>query len=667
MRSLLLLCPAALLLGACSSPHEPSVPDAFPSPASSPRQEPAPTVSSTGGSAERRVDSSARPLESFAATLADSLAESGSAGFLPLVTYRAEGRAPEFSDLGEDIADQAAALLAEASYPGRIYDTASMRFRVRRANLERDEIVSMEALGTRGLRLGLDAVITGTIRENRRPGTPRSLSVDLIATSLRDGATLARERFEVQGSDVTDGDLWTLFERRSLWDKGAWSTPTVERTLAAELDWAATALVGDLEPALKAARGRVAVAPVETGGLIAIVSHLRAVQRDWAAIESRLAAGGLSVDGSVELDGRVFADASLARSYVARLHDDVGTAPALAFARTITSQIEAKVRAAGVNAVSTRGLDLDPWTDPSFVRASASSARAGAGLLTRNAFEENGVDVVLIPVLSGVGGTAMIRLEAYEVGAGTLIGSSHWPLQPEESRELLGPGSEAMRSWDDTRQARMEQGRDWTELLARVQSGIVRIDTPLPDGVGQGTGFVVADSGLVITNAHVVDRASGQVRAEFPGGETVNAEVVEVDGFWDVAVLKLASLPGGAHVFAFEEEARIGAEVALMGHPQQTSGWVLSTGFVSSTDESARTTGDRPSLMYTCATRSGSSGSPVFDRNGRVIAVHSHGMRGVVQGSGAAGVELRSEMPGFALGAPASKVLPILRRVAAAY
>ena len=69
----------------------------------------------------------------------------------------------------------------------------------------------------------------------------------------------------------------------------------------------------------------------------------------------------------------------------------------------------------------------------------------------------------------------------------------------------------------------------------------------------------------------------------------------------------------------------------------------------------------RPSTMYTCPTRGGSSGSPVILQDGRIAAVHSAGTRGTVSSAGGAQLTTNddspifSELTGFAIGAPGWK------------
>ena len=147
----------------------------------------------------------------------------------------------------------------------------------------------------------------------------------------------------------------------------------------------------------------------------------------------------------------------------------------------------------------------------------------------------------------------------------------------------------------------------------------------------------------------------------------------------DLAVLRMADAPAGLHAFelARQEDARIGAEVAVIGHPKDaraggwtSNGWVMSPGHLSSTSELVTMPNGRQRLsyMYTCPTRKGNSGSPVLLRDGSVIAVNSHGTGGDVYAAAgeladaAADGAILTELPGFSKGAPAHEARRVLER-----
>ena len=57
--------------------------------------------------------------------------------------------------------------------------------------------------------------------------------------------------------------------------------------------------------------------------------------------------------------------------------------------------------------------------------------------------------------------------------------------------------------------------------------------------VGTGSGFVVSDDGYIVTNAHVVEGANGQIKAKIGDGKTLAAKLVGQDASTDLALLKV--------------------------------------------------------------------------------------------------------------------------------
>ncbi|HSI80303.1 MAG TPA: trypsin-like peptidase domain-containing protein [Solirubrobacterales bacterium] len=159
-----------------------------------------------------------------------------------------------------------------------------------------------------------------------------------------------------------------------------------------------------------------------------------------------------------------------------------------------------------------------------------------------------------------------------------------------------------------------------------------------PDALqqGQGSGFVVSGRGEIVTNAHVVTNGEAggggelepadEIYVQFADRNQVAAEVVGVDPFADVALLRvetdgldLQPLDLGA-----AEVADVGDPVAAIGSPfgQEQS---LSIGVVSATDRSiqslTRFTIDG-AIQTDASINPGNSGGPLLDAEGRVIGIN---------------------------------------------
>ncbi|HWI71053.1 MAG TPA: trypsin-like peptidase domain-containing protein [Baekduia sp.] len=184
-------------------------------------------------------------------------------------------------------------------------------------------------------------------------------------------------------------------------------------------------------------------------------------------------------------------------------------------------------------------------------------------------------------------------------------------------------------------------------IYRRDSPGVVTILAAAAGGTGGGlgSGFVVSDSGEIVTNAHVVTTGSGasirkaaEVFVRFGDGNQVDAEIVGFDPFSDVALVKvdpkgltLRPLPLGSI-----DDVEVGAPVAAIGSPfgEERS---LSIGVVSATDRAIESlTGFQTSgaLQTDAAINSGNSGGPLLDSGGRVLGINSQIRSSSGSGSG---------------------------------
>ena len=140
-----------------------------------------------------------------------------------------------------------------------------------------------------------------------------------------------------------------------------------------------------------------------------------------------------------------------------------------------------------------------------------------------------------------------------------------------------------------------------------------------------GTGFILDESGTVVTNAHVVDGAN-RVMAQLYDGQRVPVEVVGIDRYTDVAVLKLTGFTGKLPTVRLgsSDKLSIGQRTLVIGNPYGL-GFGLSTGILSGIDRVPPTVNFMesrvPLLQTTAPMNPGDSGGPLVDSEGRVIGV----------------------------------------------
>jgi S1-C subfamily serine protease len=152
-----------------------------------------------------------------------------------------------------------------------------------------------------------------------------------------------------------------------------------------------------------------------------------------------------------------------------------------------------------------------------------------------------------------------------------------------------------------------------------------------------GTGFVIGDD-LIITNHHVVSdigiEQQSSVTIRTFAGEKFNAQIVGSDTDWDIALL-LSDRSLGSSTLSWGDSRELNQKdpVFMIGHPGQMGNWAVTGGlFVHSSTRPLDilapllkaiegTPGTKTTVLSTLPSRPGSSGSPVFNLNGEVVAV----------------------------------------------
>lgn len=172
---------------------------------------------------------------------------------------------------------------------------------------------------------------------------------------------------------------------------------------------------------------------------------------------------------------------------------------------------------------------------------------------------------------------------------------------------------------------------DLSGLYERVNPGVVNIQTIIGGGgqtsTGAGSGFILSEDGLIVTNNHVVQGAD-QVFVTFYNAHQVTAEVIGTDRDSDLAVIRASEMAEGAHPLpvADSDSVRVGQRVIAIGNPFGL-GSSMSTGIVSAigrTIDTGVTPFSIPQAIQTdAALNPGNSGGPLLNVNGEVIGVNA--------------------------------------------
>jgi S1-C subfamily serine protease len=173
-------------------------------------------------------------------------------------------------------------------------------------------------------------------------------------------------------------------------------------------------------------------------------------------------------------------------------------------------------------------------------------------------------------------------------------------------------------------------------VVARSSPAVVKITVGEEGGETDGrlgSGFVIDDDGVLLSNSHVVEDAD-TVTATFEDGTEAEARVLGRDQSTDLAVLRVEDLPSGVEPLTLGSSLPlvVGDPVIAIGNPfglERTA----TTGIVSALKRIIRAPNNfeiQNVIQTDAAINQGNSGGPLLDAAGRVIGINTQ----IATGSG---------------------------------
>ena len=186
------------------------------------------------------------------------------------------------------------------------------------------------------------------------------------------------------------------------------------------------------------------------------------------------------------------------------------------------------------------------------------------------------------------------------------------------------------------------------EIYEHAAPGVVQITAmsgpgvSLPAGRALGSGFVVDKAGHIVTNYHVIEGGSNEIRVSFSNRDTVDAELVGSDPSTDLAVLQVDTSATALTPLSLgnSDAVEVGDPVVAIGNPFGLDR-TATAGIVSALQRLI-TAPNQFTIDHVIQTDApinhGNSGGPLLDDRGQVIGVNTQIETGGVTSSGNVGI-----------------------------
>lgn len=169
----------------------------------------------------------------------------------------------------------------------------------------------------------------------------------------------------------------------------------------------------------------------------------------------------------------------------------------------------------------------------------------------------------------------------------------------------------------------VEQLLELEDQQRRIAETVAACTVNVSIGPAQGCGVIISESGYILTAAHVATRPGKGAIITFRDGRSVKATTLGLNRAVDAGLMKIDpgqddGAPWPVASLGASDQLRAGMWCIASGHP---GGFDRERGVVTRVGRVLAVRDD--TIVTDCALIGGDSGGPLFDLNGRLIAIHS--------------------------------------------
>jgi serine protease Do len=209
-------------------------------------------------------------------------------------------------------------------------------------------------------------------------------------------------------------------------------------------------------------------------------------------------------------------------------------------------------------------------------------------------------------------GLALASASACDSGAGGAVETARLDSRDTNARAIRVAAPAAGRSAERT-----DAERTVINVAREASPAVVSVTR----GEGSGSGIIVREDGVILTNVHVVGNAQS-VRIGLADGRTLEGRVLGGDPSVDVAVVRVNAKGLPAAPLGDSDRLEVGQVAIAIGNPLGLDRTVTS-GVVSAVNRNPTGLGLDGLIQTDAAISPGNSGGPLLDSQGRVIGINT--------------------------------------------